>query len=241
MNEHETRRHVRVHEPDEQIVGLVRTGDPLPDAAAFERELLVALPRTRSAVADAAGAAPPVVAFTTYRAPWGQLHLAVTGRGLAAIELWSTTPDFLAGLQRRFGGPIVPDHPGLPAGWRDLLDRTRIELDEYFASVRATFDLPVDLRGISDWDRRVLAGTRDVDYGAVSSYGRLAAAIGKPGAARAVGGALGRNPVPLVIPCHRILAGDGSLGGYGGGHGSRREMLAIKRSLLQGEGVLVPA
>jgi methylated-DNA-[protein]-cysteine S-methyltransferase len=130
----------------------------------------------------------------------------------------------------------------VPPPWRALLDRTVAELDEYFAGRRATFDLPVDLAGVSDWDRAVLGGAARLRYGEVTSYGRLARMIGRPGAARAVGGALGRNPVPIVIPCHRILAGDGSIGGYGGGWtGTREEMLGIKRSLLAREGVRIPA
>ena len=97
-------------------------------------------------------------------------------------------------------------------------------------------DLPLDWRGISDWDRRVLEGARTVRRGEATSYGRLARRIGAPGAARAVGAALGRDPFWLVIPCHRVVAGDGSIGGYGGGPDS----LEIKRDLLALEGIAVP-
>ena len=103
-------------------------------------------------------------------------------------------------------------------------------------------DVPIDLRTRSDWDRRVLEGVRQIPFGAVTSYGRLARLIGSPGAARAVGGAVGRNPIGLIIPCHRVIAGDGGIGGYGGEWwGSREEHLAVKRELLGLEGTDIPA
>jgi methylated-DNA-[protein]-cysteine S-methyltransferase len=97
-------------------------------------------------------------------------------------------------------------------------------------------DLPLDWTGISAWDRRVLEGARTVQRGEATSYGRLARRIGAPGAARAVGAALGRDPFWLVIPCHRVVAGDGSIGGYGDGPDS----LEVKRDLLALEGIAVP-
>jgi methylated-DNA-[protein]-cysteine S-methyltransferase len=100
----------------------------------------------------------------------------------------------------------------------------------------------VAIVGLGDWDRAVLSGVRRVPFGEVTSYGRLATAVGRRGAARAVGGAVGRNPVGLLIPCHRVIAGDGSLGGYGGSwFGSREELLALKSQLLAHEGVSIPA
>ena len=94
---------------------------------------------------------------------------------------------------------------------------------------------------MSDWDRRVLEGVRTIPRGATASYGEVARRIGKPGAARAVGGAVGRNPIGLLIPCHRVIAGDGTLGGYGGSwFGSREELLGLKERLLELEGVEPP-
>ena len=94
----------------------------------------------------------------------------------------------------------------------------------------------------SAWDEAVLRQVRRIGWGEVTSYGRVARAIGRRGAARAVGGAVGRNPIGLAIPCHRVLAGDGSIGGYGGDwFGSREELLDIKRELLRLEGVGLPA
>ena len=179
----------------------------------------------------------PVAAFARHPAPWGVLHLAAGDRGLVAIELAAETADFVDDLARRLGGPVVPDIPGTRPAWHETLAAAGRQLDEYFAGARTRFDLPVDLPGVSAWDRLVLDGARRLAYGEVTSYGNLALAIGRPRAARAVGGALGRNPVPLVIPCHRIVAGDGTLGGYGGGgHGARVRMLDVKRTLLALEG-----
>ena len=248
---------------DEPVAATLRLADPLPAEPVLRGELARALPRTRHALAALAGttrthraalaggartgrpapaAGGPVAAYAIYPAPWGPVHIAVDDGGLVAIELRSTTERFVEDLARRLRGVPVPDQPGLPSAWREVLARTRQELDEYFAGRRRAFDLPVDLRLVSDWDRRVLGAARDLGFGQVTSYGGLARAIGRPRAARAVGGALGRNPIPLVIPCHRIVAGDGSLGGYGGGgHGSQASMLAVKRALLELEGVSLPA
>ena len=100
--------------------------------------------------------------------------------------------------------------------------------------------MPVVLEGVREWDRRVLEGVRTIPRGGTASYGEVARRIGSPGAARAVGGAVGRNPVGLLVPCHRVIAGDGTLGGYGGSwFGSREELLALKRALLAIEGVSV--
>src|SRR6185295_9306183 len=102
--------------------------------------------------------------------------------------------------------------------------------------------LPLDLVVRSAWDEAVLGEVRQIGWGQVSSYGRVATAIGRRGAARAVGGSVGRNPIGLAIPCHRVIAGDGTIGGYGGDwFGSRDTLLSIKRELLAREGVSLPA
>ena len=97
--------------------------------------------------------------------------------------------------------------------------------------------IPVDLAGLSDWDRLVLAASEGLAWGETIGYGRLAERIGRRGAARAVGGSVGRNPIGLLVPCHRVIAGDGTLGGYGGGwFGERERLLEIKSILLGLEG-----
>jgi methylated-DNA-[protein]-cysteine S-methyltransferase len=104
--------------------------------------------------------------------------------------------------------------------------------------VGALLALPVDLGDRPAWDQLVLGAVRGIAAGTTASYGEIARRIGRAGAARAVGGAVGRNPIGLVIPCHRVIAGDGSLGGYGGGWwGGRQAGLELKRELLAREGV----
>jgi methylated-DNA-[protein]-cysteine S-methyltransferase len=230
------------------LEALLHAGDPLPAANTLAAESRAAQARTRHAIASDRLAAKPALTavhavHAVYAAPWGPVHLAASERGLAAVSLRQPEDAFIADVQKRLGGRVVEmDAPDAPEAFRTTLRRTIDELEEYFTGRRTTFDLPVDLSGMSAWDRAVLGGAASLGFGEVTSYGRLARMIGRPGAARAVGGALGRNPVPIVVPCHRILAGDGTLGGYGGGWtGARDDMLAIKSGLLAREGVRVPA
>jgi methylated-DNA-[protein]-cysteine S-methyltransferase len=182
-----------------------------------------------------------VAVFNTIAVPWGLLHVAATERGVASIDFESDTASFAAGLARRLCGTVIVDGPGAPRAMRDLLRGSLRQLEEYLAGTRDDFDFPVDLAGLSDWERRVLEETRRIPRGHVVAYGRLAAAIGNPRAARAVGNALGRNPIAIAIPCHRVIAGDGTIGGYGGsGPLGRAEALAVKRRLLALEGVTLP-
>ena len=167
------------------------------------------------------------------------MHLAATAEGIVAVAWETETPAFVDHLARRLHGPVVPaEDSAVPAAWRELLERAATELGEYAAGKRRTFDLPLDLRALSEWDRRVLSGAARIAYGETVGYGELARRVGKPGAARAVGGAMGRNPVMVVIPCHRVIASDGGLGGYGGSnYADRQAALALKRRLLALEGV----
>ncbi len=102
------------------------------------------------------------------------------------------------------------------------------QLHEYFAGERHDFDLPLDYGAISPFTRRVLDATASVPFGHLLTYGEIARRIGQPGASRAVGNALGRNPLPVVVPCHRIVRADGSMGWYTGGTGIKRRLLAIE-------------
>ena len=105
------------------------------------------------------------------------------------------------------------------------------ELEEYFAGERQAFDVPVDLAGLTPFQREVLSATRAIPFGEVRTYGKVAALIGRPKASRAVGRALSQNPIAVIVPCHRVIASDGSLRGYTGAGG-----VATKRFLLQLEG-----
>lgn len=114
----------------------------------------------------------------------------------------------------------------------DALSRQAVaELAEYFAGSRQVFDLPVALEG-TPFQQRIWAELLQIPYGQLSSYGLLAAGAGNPAASRAVGGAVGANPVPIIVPCHRILASDGRITGYSGGQG-----IPTKRILLELEGI----
>lgn len=162
------------------------------------------------------------VRWHRFETPFGAIRAAATDRGLARVA-WQEEGDgaFVAELEERFpDAPVVPD----PEGLREV----ERQLSEYFRGDREAFDLPVDLDPVSEFDRRVLRAAAGLDFGEVVTYGELARRIGRPRAARAVGGALGRNPVPVVVPCHRIVRGDGGLGGYGSGVEYKERLLRIE-------------
>jgi methylated-DNA-[protein]-cysteine S-methyltransferase len=115
---------------------------------------------------------------------------------------------------------------------RATLDEATRQIGEFLGGQRRSFEVPIDLR-VSEWDRLVLSGAARLQFGETASYGELARRIGRPGAAQAVGGAMGRNPVPLLIPCHRVIAAGGRIGGYGGStYADRSAALTVKRRLL---------
>lgn len=151
----------------------------------------------------------------------GSIGLAATPDGLARLSPDRTTKEFREELDSSWPGrPVVQEPRALQAAER--------QIREYLAGDRTDFDLPLDLSGLGEFDRSVLRATREVPFGQVASYGEIASRIGRPGAARAVGSALGRNPVPLVVPCHRIVRSDGSLGGYTGGLERKERLLALE-------------
>lgn len=155
-------------------------------------------------------------------APETPLYVAVTDRGLARVS-WhqESSESFVRELSGRFEGrTVVRD--------REALSDVERELSEYFRGDRSAFDLPVDLSSLSDFERRVLEAARRIPFGQVVPYSELARRIGKPRAARAVGNALGHNPVAIVVPCHRVVRRDGGLGGYTGGLEYKERLLAIE-------------
>jgi methylated-DNA-[protein]-cysteine S-methyltransferase len=167
-------------------------------------------------------------------APWGPIHVAVNSRGIVALETLTPREVFTAGLERRFHRDVV-------SGRSRLLDDAVAQLEEYLLGDRRAFTLPIDLADRPAWDRAVLAAVAEIPWGEVTSYGGVARQIDRPGAARAVGGAVGRSPIGIVVPCHRVIAGDGTLGGYGGDwYGSRERLLELKEELLAMEGVDIP-
>ena len=176
------------------------------------------------------------MAYATLPGPLGPYVVAVSGRGIVAAG-WGSVADLATDLERRLG----PLGDGTGEGARAVLDRALPILAALAAGQPAdALELPVDLRDRPRWDRDVLALVREVPPGRTASYGEIARRVGAPRAARAVGGALGRNPISLVVPCHRIIAGDGTLGGYGGtGWIDRDGALSRKEALLLREGVTV--
>lgn len=183
----------------------------------------------------------PVVASSAIDAPWGILRIAVTPFGVLALEQDTDEAGFAARVSGRV--PVGDGAPGDRERAEGLLAHVLARVRAYIAGdAGALADLPLDLRDRPAWDRQVLEAVRGIGPGSTASYGEVARMIGRPGAARAVGGAVGRNPVGLVVPCHRVIAGDGTLGGYGGGWwGGRAAGLERKRELLAREGVHLPA
>jgi methylated-DNA-[protein]-cysteine S-methyltransferase len=180
-----------------------------------------------------------IAALTTLACPWGPLHVAVTRRGVAAVSWVGPVEEVRAWLVRKRNvGVVAPASLARDDERRALLDRTTEALERWLSGEPEPFDLPLDLEGLSAWDKEVLLAVRRIPWGSTESYGGVARMIGRQGAARAVGGAVGRNPIGVIIPCHRVIAGDGSLGGYGSdAWGSHLERQELKRSLLRVEGV----
>ena len=163
-------------------------------------------------------------AYDIVDSPVGPLLVAASERGLLRV---SFDPDPERELEQlgRIAGPRVLRAPR-------ALDNVRRELDEYFEQRRDAFDLTLDLRELTPFSLRVLGELALVPYGATSTYGELAARAGKPGAARAVGTIMNRNPVPIVLPCHRIVGSTGALVGYGGGLDRKVLLLRLEGALL---------
>lgn len=164
------------------------------------------------------------VAYATTDSPFGPLLLATTPRGLVRVNLPAYDPEeTLEELAARIS-PRVLEAP-------NRLEDVRRQLDLYFEGRLREFDLPLDWRLSKDFRRRALRAIARIPYGQTRSYTQIAASAGNERAVRAAGTACGSNPIPIVVPCHRVLRTGGGLGGYGGG-------LPMKEALLSLEGVL---
>jgi methylated-DNA-[protein]-cysteine S-methyltransferase len=161
------------------------------------------------------------VALGDVATPLGPLLIAVTPRGLARVAFEFEHRDGVLEQLAARVSPRILRSPRATDAWRR-------QLDEYFERARERFDLPVDRRLVTGIARDVLAATARVPFGRTSTYGAIAERIGRPRAARAVGNALGSNPIPIVIPCHRVLRSGGALGGYAGGVDRKRRLLALE-------------
>jgi methylated-DNA-[protein]-cysteine S-methyltransferase len=188
----------------------------------------------------------PVAIRTTLAGPWGPVHVAATDHGIVAVEWLTTEAAFDEALCRRLGGSVAPAKAGPSFAGRAFGRRERHlaggvkAIETFLAGRQPKSDVALDLADRPAWDRRVLGVVAEIPWGQTASYGEVARRIGAPRAARAVGGALGRNPISFLIPCHRVIAADGTLGGWGGDRwGDLSHRLAMKHNLLLREGVNV--
>ncbi|MFY9613969.1 MAG: methylated-DNA--[protein]-cysteine S-methyltransferase [Candidatus Dormiibacterota bacterium] len=169
------------------------------------------------------------IAYATIDSPMGSMLVAATTKGLVSLSLPNQDPDLtLAELAARVS-PRILEAPG-------RLDVVRRQLDEYFEGSRHRFELDLDWQLIRGFHTAVLEQTARIPYGSVSTYREMAIRAGSPLAVRAAGNALATNPIPIVIPCHRVLRTGGGLGGYGGGLDMKAKLLALEGASLRQRG-----
>jgi methylated-DNA-[protein]-cysteine S-methyltransferase len=169
--------------------------------------------------ADSAGLLD--VAFRTVESPIGTLLLAATARGLIRVAF---DREGLDDVLRSLADKVSPRILNAP----QRLDGAARELEEYFAGRRISFDIPLDLSLSKGFRRAVLGYLPRIGYGQTANYGSVAAAIGNPKAVRAVGTACATNPLPVIVPCHRVIRSDGQIGSYRGGSGAKRILLDLE-------------
>jgi methylated-DNA-[protein]-cysteine S-methyltransferase len=155
--------------------------------------------------------------------PIGDLLVGVTDHGLARIHFDPDPEGALESLARQFGPRVLRSSAPV--------DRVRHELDQYFDGKRRAFDVEWDIRRLPDFNQRVLRELARVEYGTTTTYGTLAARAGNPRAARAVGTIMNRNPIPIVLPCHRVVGASGKLVGYAGGLERKERLLRLEGAL----------
>ncbi len=172
-------------------------------------------------VADAAAAGLLDVAYRTVDTPVGTLLLAATDVGLVRVAFPNEDHDAVLSALAAKVSPRILRAPA-------RLDDASRQLDEYFAGSRRVFELPLDNRLSRGFRRAVLAHLPDIAYGRTESYAQVAAAAGSPKAVRAVGTACATNPLPVIVPCHRVVRSDGAFGGYLGGADAKRTLLTLE-------------
>ena len=165
------------------------------------------------------------VAFDVFDdTPIGPLFVGVSERGVCRISFDADPEHHLEVLARQFGSRVLRSSKPV--------ERVRRELDEYFAGRRQHFDVEPDVRFMPEYNRVVLAELARVAYGTTTTYGTLAAQAGNPRAARAVGTVMNRNPIPIILPCHRVIGASGSLTGYAGGLDLKERLLRLEGAIL---------
>lgn len=163
-----------------------------------------------------------------FPSPVGELLLTASDRALRSVQ-FPNSP--MVPVSVTWSSPAFPRSAGRRGGTEEILERTGAQLAEYFAGTRTAFDLPLDPSGTA-FERRVWDALRAIPYGTTVSYGELARRLGDVRATRAVGAANGKNPIPIIVPCHRVVGSRGELTGFGGG-------VERKRWLLEHEGALL--
>ena len=161
------------------------------------------------------------VAYRTIDSPVGPLLLAATAKGLVRVAYGCENHEKVLERLARDLSPRILHAP-------ERLDGAAREIDEYFAGLRHRFDLPVDLSLAGGFRRLVLTRLRAIDYGQMATYRAIAVAVGNPKAVRAVGTACATNPLPIVVPCHRVVRSDGSIGQYVGGADAKQTLLTLE-------------
>lgn len=159
-----------------------------------------------------------MISMIALSSPIGMLHLVARGDALASVSLPTSSP---------------PDHPVRET---PVLARTAAQLTEYFEGARTEFDVPLAADG-TEFQQRVWALLATIPFGMTWSYGELARALGSPTASRAVGAANGKNPIAIIVPCHRVIGANGSLTGYAGGMATKQQLLAHERRIAEARGV----
>ena len=161
------------------------------------------------------------IGYDVLGSPLGPLWVAIGPKGVTTIHYGSEpTENELRRLVRVYGPGVVPDHKRSSALAR--------ELDQYFNGRRHEFNIDVDLSGLTPFQTKILVATAQIPFGAVSTYQQIARRAGNEKASRAAGGALNQNPIPIVVPCHRVVGSNGALVGYAGGLDVKRRLLAIE-------------
>lgn len=204
----------RSHDEPKSLAARLRASAE-SDASSFER--------ARQALAERAAAEGLVdVAFERHDSPLGPLVLGATAEGLVRVGLPAEGEEaVLEELARRISPRVL--HAS-----RAPLSRARRQLDEYFAGRRRRFELPLDWRLSAGFRREVLRATARIPYGETASYREVAARAGSPAAFRAAGSALATNPLPILVPCHRVLPASGGLGDYRGGAAAKAQLLGLE-------------
>ncbi len=208
-------------EADPMLAALDVVLGPEPTAKATHQAIV------RSKAALAAALPTPIYYDVLPDTPVGSVFVSVGPAGLRDVTIGGSEVGFLSHLRAQ--GQAAPIRSARET------HQVTFQIEQYFRGERAAFDCPVDLSGVTGFHRQVLLAAARIPRGSVTTYGALARSLGKPRAARAVGRALATNPVPLVIPCHRVIASDGSLGGYSASNG-----VATKLQLLRFEGAALP-